>query len=262
MPRALKEGAVIHGYRLVKVNEPGALAASAVAQSPTGETVFFKQYKSPSVRTEWYRGYVAYQDELKRRVNGSALKDFTYRFIDFFTSKDNGPECYYQVFEFVSGGQDLADYLKTNPTWEKRVIFARTLMHVMKLLHDADIVHCDLKPENLFLMPAPTRHGFTLKIIDMDFSILSDKRAPWDGYEGYVGTAKYFSPEHLTPKGVPLEASDVFTCGLILYELLAKGGHPYAYDEDKRYREAVAAHAAKVPALLGGFTTAGAAEKV
>ena len=45
-------------------------------------------------------------------------------------------------------------------------------------------------------------------------------------------------------------ASDVFTVGLMLYELLA-GEHPYWRDDQAEYAELVRAYAAKPPALLG-----------
>ena len=84
----------------------------------------------------------------------------------------------------------------------------------------------------------------------MDFSVLADRRAPWHGYQGYVGSDNYRSPEHITRGAMPGLPSDVFTCGLILYELLA-GTHPYWRDEQAEYAALVREHAAKPPALLG-----------
>ncbi len=64
-------------------------------------------------------------------------------------------------------------------------------------------------------------------MIDMDWAIFSDRRAPWHGQGmGYIGTAGYMSPEHLRQE-VPVEASDVFTCAIMLSELLP-GHHPFA----------------------------------
>jgi eukaryotic-like serine/threonine-protein kinase len=56
---------------------------------------------------------------------------------------------------------------------------------------------------------------------------------------GYVGTPGYQSPEHLAGK-VPTEASDVFTCALMLSELLGDG-HPFRgkRGDDKSYAQAV-----------------------
>ena len=65
-------------------------------------------------------------------------------------------------------------------------------------LHEAKIVHADLKPANAYLIQDPTiAAGYQLKLIDMDFSLLADRRAPWHGHQGYVGTDNYRSPEHM-----------------------------------------------------------------
>ena len=84
----------------------------------------------------------------------------------------------------------------------------------------------------------------------MDFSVLADRKAPWHGYQGYVGTDNYRSPEHMTRGAVPGLASDIFTCGLILYELLV-GVHPYWQEDQAEYAKRVRAYDAKPPALLG-----------
>jgi serine/threonine protein kinase len=120
-------------------------------------------------------------------------------------------------------------------------------------LHDVKIVHADLKPANAYLIEDPTiASEFQLKLIDMDFSVLADRRPPWHGYQGYVGTDNYRSPEHLMRGGIPLLASDIFTCGLMLYELLA-GRHPYWSEDQADYARQVQAYAAEPPALLGAM---------
>ena len=49
---------------------------------------------------------------------------------------------------------------------------------------------------------------------------------------------------------MPPMASDVFTCGLMLYELLA-GKHPYWRGDQGEYAKLVQSYAAKPPALVG-----------
>ena len=56
MAKKLKVGDVIRGYRITKVFGPGMMAISYAAQAPTGEKVFFKQYKSPAPTVVWYDG--------------------------------------------------------------------------------------------------------------------------------------------------------------------------------------------------------------
>ena len=127
--------------------------------------------------------------------------------------------------------------------WARHVTWAKVLMAAIAALHESKIVHADLKPANAYLIEDPTiGSGYQLKLIDMDFSLLADRRAPWHGFQGYVGTDNYRSPEHLTRGSVPGLASDVFTCGLMLYELLA-GEHPYWRDDQAEYAKLVQAYA-------------------
>ena len=255
MAKLVKEGDVVHGYRVTKLLNRGAMATSYAAMAPSGDKVFLKQYKSPSVTVPWYRDYVAYQQELKRRVEGSGAQNFSYRMIEFFEA-DYGPRTFFQVFEFIQGDLDMEKVLgqmRSRPgtvDWEQRVILSKILTNAVASLHSAAVVHCDLKPANIQLFPDKSiRARYQLKIIDMDFSVLADKPAPWQGQSPYVGSPHYFSPEHLS--GVsPQPASDVFTCGLILYELLG-GTHPYWTDDDDAYARNVMSHKAKPPRLAG-----------
>ncbi len=237
-----REGDRINGYEVLKTFDPGAFAFAAKAKSRDGRTVFFKKYKRPGAASAWYEGFVAYQQELKRRIQADgAAKSLCYEFIEFFEMEKPGGavplRAFYQVFEWVDGGTDLRgvlDKLKTNPKafdWKQRVIFAKVMMAGINAIHKADIVHTDLKPENFYLIPEPAIAAkYKLRVIDLDFSLLAGKQAPWHGHEGYVGTPGYMSPEH-SPEQVPGKHSDVFTCSLILGELLG-GAHPSSENMD------------------------------
>ncbi|MEI7728110.1 MAG: protein kinase [Verrucomicrobiota bacterium] len=233
-----KEGDKIKGYQIVKAFDPGGFAFAGKARAPTGRSVFFKKYKRPGGSSPWLTGFIAYQTELKRRIQADpAAKALCYEFIEFFEMNKPGGtvplRAFYQVFEWVEGGKDLSKVLeeiKTNPAsydWNQRVIFARVMMAGINAIHKAGVIHTDIKPENFYLLPEPAIAAkYKLRVIDMDFSLLDGKQAPWHGHEGYVGTPGYLSPEHLAGK-VPLKASDVFTLGLIIGQVLG-GGHPAA----------------------------------
>ncbi len=252
MVRILKVGDQVNGYTVGRCLNRGAMAIAYEAAAPSGERVFFKQYKSPSPTVPWFKSYVAQQDELKRRIETSEAKRFTYKLLDFFETDLFGATCYFQVFEFVEHGSDLRgilDRLHEDPAYlpmGRRLTLSKVMLGGISALHQARIVHSDLKPENIQLFEdASIGVGFILKVIDMDFSILSDRRAAWDGFQGYVGSPNYLSPEHLLGKA-PLPASDMFTCGLMLLELL-RGSHPYASDEQEDYQKAVLSWSAPVP---------------
>lgn len=226
----LKPGAKVSGYEVVRELSNGAFAISYEAKDQHGQRVFFKNYKSPSPLVPWFKGFVDHQGELKRRVESDpALKDRCYRFVEFFT---HGPS-YCQVFEFIDQGMALTECIERKDAfdWGKMVVFAKVMMFAIKYLHTVNIVHTDLKPDNIMLIPdTGVAMGYKLRLVDMDWAILSDKRAPWHGVQGYIGTPGYQSPEHLKGE-IPLEASDIFTCGIMLSEMLGEG-HPYSGSAD------------------------------
>jgi len=265
MAKKLKVGDTLRGYRVTKVFGPGAMAISYAAQAADGKKVFLKQYKSPSPTVVWYGAFVDYQQEIAHRVRSGKGAHYAVRLIDAFEEEWGGP-CYFQAIEFVEHGNDLQHIideeqelhrstgispLASPETWARHVTWAKVFVAGIAALHESKIVHADLKPPNAFLIRDPSiGAGYQLKLIDMDFSVLADVRAPWQGYQGYVGSDNYRSPEHMTRGMAPVLASDVFTCGLILHELLA-GVHPYWRDDQAEYAALVRSYAAKPPTLAG-----------
>jgi serine/threonine protein kinase len=247
-------GDLIKGYEILKVFDPGAYAFAGKARAPNGQMVFFKKYRRPGGSSPWLGGFIDYQLELKRKIQSEpGARNMCYEFVEFFDLSQHTKlaklRAFYQVFEWIEGGSDLRQMLNqaasspASATWAQRVLFAKMLAQGINTIHKAGVIHTDLKPENFYLIPdASLAARYKLRVIDMDFSLLEGRRAPWDGSgEGYVGTPGYMSPEHLHGQ-VPSKPSDVFTCGLILSELLC-GTHPahVHLGSDEAYEKAVKA---------------------
>jgi serine/threonine protein kinase len=94
--------------------------------------------------------------------------------------------------------------------------------------HALPVVHRDLKPANVFLVPDAGR-GERVKILDFGIARLADAAARAASgralTQGYLGTPRYSSPEQLSGAEVT-PRSDIYSLGLILYELLT-GASPY-----------------------------------
>ena len=80
--------------------------------------------------------------------------------------------------------------------------------------HDAGLVHRDLKPENLFL----TDDG-PVKIIDFGLAVRTTGRAA-GGVQRMGGTPGYLAPEIVLDGAPATAASDLYSLGVVLHELL------------------------------------------
>src|SRR6185436_21176518 len=87
--------------------------------------------------------------------------------------------------------------------------------------HQAGIVHRDLKPANLFL--AIDGDVQVVKVLDFGVSkVQTDATdAKLTSADSVMGTAHYMSPEQLRASGEVDGRSDIWSLGIILYELMA-----------------------------------------
>ena len=129
----------------------------------------------------------------------------------------------YIVSELLEG-ESLRSRLLAGPLPPRRAIdYARQIAEGLAAAHERNIVHRDVKPDNLFI----TRDG-RIKILDFGIAKLSrssDDRAqtgfPTETEAGLVvGTANYMSPEQVRGEAVD-PRSDIFSCGVVFYEMLA-----------------------------------------
>ncbi|OMO89834.1 hypothetical protein COLO4_19571 [Corchorus olitorius] len=120
----------------------------------------------------------------------------------------------YIVMEYISGGQlsDKLSYAKKLSEPEARKIFQQ-LIDAVDHCHSRGVYHRDLKPENLLLDDKGN-----LKVSDFGLSAL---RKPGDMLTTACGSPCYVAPELLANKGYDGAAADIWSCGVVLFEILA-----------------------------------------
>ena len=116
----------------------------------------------------------------------------------------------YVVFEFVEG-ESLGALLKREgrPPLGKSIRWVTQLLEAMAHAHNAGLVHRDLNPNNIQIDPQGNA-----KVLDFGLSTPAS-----EGAEAIMGTVNYLAPEAAS-KGRIDTYSDVFSIGLIFYELL------------------------------------------
>jgi serine/threonine protein kinase len=127
----------------------------------------------------------------------------------------------YTVTEFVEGN-NLWQWMLDNPLPainEVRSI-AEQIANGLRALHRLEIVHQDLRPQNIMIDSAGT-----VKIIDFGAAKVAGLAETCRRNEGVVGTMQYSAPEYfLNFEGS--SRSDIFSLGVIVYQMLC-GELPY-----------------------------------
>jgi serine/threonine-protein kinase len=135
--------------------------------------------------------------------------------IDF---NNDGPEPPFIVMELLKG-QSLREVMeKSGPLQAKRVaLIASQALSALGAAHKAGIVHRDIKPDNLFLVPVSARREVTMVL---DFGVAKLMRGEEVTSAGtLIGTLAYMSPEQARARPVDGRA-DLYSIAAVMYHAL------------------------------------------
>lgn len=122
----------------------------------------------------------------------------------------------YFAMEFVKGGELFAKVAKGKLKEDVARRYFQQLIGAVDFCHSRGVYHRDLKPENLLL----DENG-NLKVSDFGLSALSESRKQDGLLHTTCGTPAYVAPEVINKKGYDGSKADIWSCGVILYVLLA-----------------------------------------
>ncbi|KAF5178257.1 CBL-interacting serine/threonine-protein kinase [Thalictrum thalictroides] len=130
----------------------------------------------------------------------------------------------YFAMEFVRGGELFAKVAKGRLKEDVARAYFQQLISAIDFCHSRGVYHRDLKPENLLLDDEGN-----LKVTDFGLSALSEHLRQDGLLHTTCGTPAYVAPEVIGKKGYDGSKADLWSCGVILYVLLA-GFLPFQED--------------------------------
>ncbi|KAI3756233.1 hypothetical protein L1987_56052 [Smallanthus sonchifolius] len=175
----------------------------------TGESVAIKVINKDQIRDQ---GMV---EQIQREISATRLLRHP-NIVELREVLATKSKIYY-VMEYVSGGELFAKVAGGGRLKEDvaRKYFQQ-LISAVDFCHSRGVSHRDIKPENLLL-----DGNNDLKITDFGFSALPEQKR----YDGLLhtqcGTPAYVAPEVLRKKGYDGAKADIWSCGVVLYVLLA-----------------------------------------
>ncbi|XP_021946314.1 serine/threonine-protein kinase D3 isoform X1 [Folsomia candida] len=163
------------------------------------------------------------EDQLKNEV--AILQNISHRGVVNLERMFESPERIFVVMEKLRG--DMLEMILSRERLTERIskYLSYQILVALKHLHSKNIVHCDLKPENVLL--SSDSDFPQAKLCDFGFArIIGEKSFR----RSVVGTPAYLAPEVLRNKGYN-RSLDMWSVGVIIYVSLS-GTFPFNEDED------------------------------
>ncbi|QTN28106.1 protein kinase [Rhodoferax sp. AJA081-3] len=199
-------------YDIVRVLGKGAMGVVYEGRDPNLD----RQVAIKTIRVQSLSAEAASEYEVRFRTEArSAARLHHPNIVSVFDSGQDGDTAYL-VMEFIQG-EDLKHHLENGARFSVRssIVMVHDLLMALDHAHRQNVVHRDVKPANMLI-----ELSGRVKLTDFGVARIQEPdETHLTQVGGAVGTPKYMSPEQA--KGLRGDSrSDVFSAGVVLYELL------------------------------------------
>jgi serine/threonine-protein kinase len=218
----------INGYTFTNFIGAGGFG-SVYKAIKEGNTFAIKVFREDYILQEYKQSGENNRIQREIDIMKTVNHPFLVKYIDDFKGSDLNVPSYFLVMEYADG-ETLQKIIKRNGFVSQIQVAGifRNILEGIKGLHQVrgvdetkGIIHRDLKPENIIV------NGDSVKILDYGISKVIDYTT-LTSTGNFLGSPLYSSPEQITDSKNIDKRSDLYTLGVIFYEMLT-GKVPYEY---------------------------------
>ncbi len=216
-----RDGQVVDGrYRIERLLGVGGMGEVYVAQQLSmGRPVALKLLRAELAKRPQARERFYFEARAASRLNHPNIVTV----FDFGSSKEG----LFMAMELVNGDTLPSVLADGALDWRRAVRLVREVADALAHAHLNDVIHCDVKTENLMLVQRGQRTEH-LKILDFGIARLATSSGPVERTSGpAVGTPMAMAPEVILGDP-PSPQSDIYSLGVVLYEVLS-GNQPFEH---------------------------------
>ena len=210
----------INGYKFIEFIGSGGFGSVYKAEKE-GNVFAIKVFREDYILQEYQSKGKNNRIQREIDIMKSVDHPFLIKYVDDFKGDDLNVPSYFLVMEYAAG-KTLQKTIKDKEFIDEQHVISvfQRILKGIKALHQIrgndeskGIIHRDLKPENIIV------NGDTVKILDYGISKVIDYTA-LTSTGNFLGSPLYASPEQITDSKNIDKRSDLYTLGVILYEML------------------------------------------
>lgn len=204
-----KSNVLLKRYELGRLLGQGTFAKVYYARSLiTNQSVAIKVIDKEKIMK------VGLVDQIKREISIMTLVKHP-NIIQLYEVMATKTKIYF-VMEYAKGGELFDKVAKGKLKEEVAWKYFNQLINAVDFCHSRGVYHRDIKPENLLL-----DENDNLKVSDFGLSALAESKHQDGLLHTTCGTPAYVAPEVINRKGYDGAKADIWSCGVVLYVLLA-----------------------------------------